>query len=71
MKPFSVCIVGFGNVAKKHILNYPEVTKTIAVVEPDKSKILNIDNGRYITFESIKDAFQSVQPGFWDMYPSC
>ena len=63
----SVCIIGFGNVAKKHILNYPEATKTIAIVEPDKSKLLSIDKHRFLSFESIEEAFQSVQPHFWDI----
>jgi predicted dehydrogenase len=63
----SVCIIGFGNVARKHIANYPKGTETIAVVEPDKSKIVSVDKPEIFTFESIKDAFQSVRPGFWDI----
>ncbi len=63
----SVCIIGFGNVSKKHIANYPEGTETIAVVEQDESKLSGIDMHRFLTFESIEDAFQSVQPDFWDI----
>ena len=64
---FSVCVIGFGNVARKHIANYPKGTETIAVVEPDKSKLVSVEKPGILTFESIKDAFQSVRPGFWDI----
>lgn len=67
MMSLSVCIIGLGNVAGKHIANYPKGTETIAVVEPDKSKLLGVDKHRFLTFESIEDAFQTVQPYFWDI----
>lgn len=67
MRSIKACIIGFGNVAKKHIRNYPNEVETVAVVEPNKSKLAEAEKIGLLSFESIEEVFKRSQPHFWDI----
>jgi len=54
-------------VAKKHILNYPNEVRAIAIVELDEGKLSEAKKIGLIPFESIEEVFKSFQPDFWDI----
>ena len=67
MKSVKACIIGFGNAAKKHIGNYPNEVKPIAIVESDKNKLAEAERAGFLPFESIEEVFKCGQPDFWDI----
>ena len=67
MKAIKACTIGFGNVAKKHIQNYPPEVKFIAIIDPDKSKLAKAVKAGFLPFESLESVLESIQPDFWDI----